>query len=189
MEPEKGFLIRGEKIQIRNTVKSDLIHKVKWYNDPEVNRTLVLPETLELQKTYEWFERTQQDKSREEWIIETHDCKPIGIVGIKDINQNNLSGHLYIVIGEKDFWGKGIGYEAELLAIHYAFTNIKLHKVTGAAMENNPGSIRVINKIGFQQEGTLRDEYFSDNRYYDVHIYGILKNEFYKKHRQFKDMT
>ena len=61
MESEKKILIRGTKIQIRNSLKKDMLLKVKWYNDKDVNQTLVLPETLELQKTYEWFERTQKD--------------------------------------------------------------------------------------------------------------------------------
>jgi len=188
MESEKKILIRGTKIQIRNSLKKDMLLKVKWYNDKDVNQTLVLPETLELQKTYEWFERTQKDNSREEWIIETHEEEPIGIVGIKDINQNNLSGHLYIVIGEKKYWGKGIGYEAEILAIHYGFTHLKLHKITGAAMENNPGSIAVIKKVGFHQDGTQRDEYYAHDRYYAVHIYSLLYDEFYEKHPEYKDM-
>jgi RimJ/RimL family protein N-acetyltransferase len=102
MREEKQVLIRGERIQLRAAVKEDMKLKVMWYNDPEVNRTLVLPEKLELKKTYEWFERAQQGDSREDWIIETLDGKAIGLIGIKEINKNNNSGLLYIVIGEKN---------------------------------------------------------------------------------------
>ena len=180
--------IVGATIRLRPLEKRDIELKVKWYNDKEVNQTLVLPESLDLQKTCEWFDRTQKDKSRHEWIMETHDEVPIGIIGIKDINQNNRSGHLYIVIGEKKCWGKGIGYEAELLALHYGFKHLKLHKITGAALENNPASIAAINKVGFHHDGAKRDEYYAHDRYYAVHIYSLLYDEFYEKHPEYKNM-
>lgn len=189
MEEEKKVLIKGERIQLRTTVKRDMDLKVKWYNDPDVNKTLILPEQLELQKTYEWFERVQKSDSREDWVIETLDGKPIGMIGIKDLNKNNKSGLLYIVIGGKSYWGKGLGYEAELLAIHYCFKHLKLHRVLGSALEHNVGSIKVINKIGFHLDGTFRDEYFADGEYYDVHRYSILKNEFYEKHPELEEMS
>jgi RimJ/RimL family protein N-acetyltransferase len=189
MEEEKKVLIRGQRIQLRTTVKSDMELKVKWYNDPEVNRTLILPEKLELQKTYEWFERAQKDESREDWVIETRDGEAIGVVGIKEIKKNNRSGLLYIVIGEKEYWGKGLGLEAELLTIHYGFKHLNLHRVLGSALENNPASIAVMEKVGFHHDGISRDEYFANGRFYDVHRYSILGHEFYEKHPEFEEMS
>jgi len=188
MEEEKKVLIRGQRIQLRTTVKSDMDLKVKWYSDPEVNKTLVLPEKLELQRTYEWFELAQEDESREDWVIETYQGIPIGVIGIKQINRNNKSGQLYVVIGEKEYWGKGLGFEAELLAVHYGFKHLGLHRVLGSALENNPASIAVVKKVGFHHDGTSRDDYFANGRFYDVHRYSILRDEFYEKHPEFKEM-
>lgn len=188
MEKGKRVLIRGKRIQLRTTVKSDMDFKVKWYSEPEVNKTLILPYKLELQRTYEWFERAQKDESREDWMIEALEGNPIGVIGIKEINRNNKSGLLYIVIGEKEYWGKGLGFEAELLAIHYGFKELNLHKIRGASLETNVASLAVIKKVGFHQDGTLRDEYLKDGKYYDVHIFSILRDEFYEKHPEFKEM-
>jgi len=181
----KKVLVRGQRIQLRTTVKSDMDLKVKWYNDPEVNKTLVLPEKLELQRTYEWFERAQKDKTREDWVIETLGGEAIGVIGIKEINRNNRSGLLYIVIGEKQYWGKGVGSESELLAMHYGFRELDLHKIRGSALESNAASLAVIKRVGFTREGTLRDEYFRDGEFFDVHIFSILRDEFYEKHPEF----
>jgi len=189
MKEEKKVIISSQHLQLRKMVREDMELKVGWYNDPEVNKTLVLPEKLELKKTYEWFERAQQGDSREDWIIETLDGKAIGLIGIKEINKNNKSGSLYIVIGDKNYWGKGLGYEAELLAIHYSFRHLKLHRVLGGALENNPASIAVVNKIGFHHDGTSRDEYFADGMYYDFHRYSILEDEFYQKHPEFRERS
>lgn len=182
---KKKVLIKGKNIQLRTTVKSDMELKVKWYSDPDVNKTLVLPEMLELDKTYEWFEKVQKDSRRLDMVIETLDGIAIGVIGLKNINKNNRSALLYIVIGEKEYWGKGLGLEAELLAIHYAFKELVLHRVLGTALENNPASIKVCEKVGFVLEGTSRDDYCKDGKFYNVHKYSILKDEFYEKHPEF----
>ncbi len=184
---EKKVLIKGKSIQLRTTVKSDMELKVRWYSDPDVNKTLVLPEKLELDKTYEWFEKTQQDTSRLDMVIETPEGAPIGVIGLKNINKNNRSALLYIVIGEKNYWGKGLGLEAELLAIHYGFEGLGLHRVLGTALENNPASIAVCKKVGFVLEGTSRDDYYKDGKFYNVHKYSILKDEFYDKHPEYRN--
>jgi RimJ/RimL family protein N-acetyltransferase len=183
----KKVLIKGKNIQLRTTIKSDMELKVKWYGDPEVNKTLVLPEKLELDKTYQWFEKTKNDSSRFDITIETLDGVPIGVIGLKNINKNNRSALLYIVIGEKDYWGKGLGLEAELLAIHYGFKEMGLHRVLATALENNPASIRVCEKVGFVLEGTSRDDYYRDGKFYNVNKYSILRNEFYEKHPEFEN--
>lgn len=183
---EKKVLIKGKNIQLRTTTKSDMDLKVRWYNDPDVNKTLVLPEKLELNKTYEWFEKAQKDTNRFDMVIETIDGIPIGVIGLKNINKNNRSALLYIVIGEKDHWGKGLGLEAELLAIHYGFEALELHRVLGTALENNPASIAVCKKVGFFLEGTSRDDYYKDGKFFNVHKYSIRRDEFYEKHPAYK---
>lgn len=188
MNTKRRYITKSDRLCLRPTVKHDMVLKVKWYNDPEVNKTLVLPELLDLQKTYEWFEKQQKMNTRREWMIETPQGIPIGIVGIKDMNTNNRSGLLYIVIGEKEYWGKGLGLEAELLAIHYGFQILNLHKILGTALEHNLGSIKVIDKVGFVHEGTSRADYFQDGKFYDVHRYSIFEDEFYKKHPEYKNV-
>ena len=184
---EKQIVVSDEKIQLRKTLRSDMEYKVRWYNDPDVNKTLILPEMFELEKTYQWFDKVKDDPTREDLIIETVQDVPIGVIGLKNINQNNRSALLYIVIGENEYWGKGLGLRAELLAIHHGFKHLNLHKVLGSALENNPGSIAVCKKVGFFHEGTFRDDFFRDGKFYDVHRYSILKDEFYEKHPQFKE--
>ena len=186
MAGEKKILIQGKRIRLRTAVKDDMKMKVRWYNDPQVNKTLILPERLELDRTYRWFEQAEKDSSRRDWVIETLRGKPIGFVGIKQINTNNRSGLLYIVIGDKRYWGKGLGFESELLAVHYAFQKLGLHKVRGSALEINAASLALMKKVGFKQEGTLRDEYFKDGRFFDVHIFSILRSEFYRKHPELR---
>jgi diamine N-acetyltransferase len=158
--------------------KADVAHKVKWFNDPDVNKTLFVDEKLELDKSIEWFERTRNDASRRDFIIETSEGKPIGIIALVHISDVHRTAEIYIVIGEKDYWGKGVMLEAESLLIDWAFNSLKLEKIWADAVENNIASIITMKKLGFQIEGTLRKERFLRGRRIDVIRLGLLKEEF-----------
>ena len=158
--------------------KSDVANKIRWFNDPEVNKTLLIEETLELDKSIEWFERTRSDASRRDFVIETVDGKPIGIISLVHISDIHKTAEIYIVIGEKDYWGKGVMHEAESLFIDWAFSSLKLEKIRADAVVNNIASIITMKKLGFKIEGTLRKERFLRGRHIDVIRLGLLKEEF-----------
>ena len=55
--------------------------------------------------------------------------KPIGQVGLTDINLQDNNAELYVVL-ERKFRGKGIGQQAIKYIIDYAFNNLKLHRIS-----------------------------------------------------------
>jgi RimJ/RimL family protein N-acetyltransferase len=170
--------IEGQKVILRDMEKADVANKVKWFNDPDVNKTLLVEEKLELDKSLEWFERTRNDVSRRDFVIETSQGKPIGIIALVHISDIHRTAEIYIVIGQKEFWGKGVMLEAERLLIDWAFNSLKLEKIWADAVVNNIASIITMKKLGFQIEGTLRKERFLRGRRIDVIRMGLLKEDF-----------
>jgi RimJ/RimL family protein N-acetyltransferase len=170
--------IQGQKVTLRDMERADVALKVKWFNDPDVNKTLLVEEKLELDKSLEWFERTRNDASRRDFVVETAEGKPIGIIALVHISDVHKTAEIYIVIGEKDYWGKGVMLEAESLLIGWAFNSLKLEKIWADAVESNIASIITMKKLGFQIEGTLRKERFLRSRRIDVIRLGLLKEEF-----------
>ena len=57
-------VITGENIVLRPLTKADIENRVKWFNDPDVRKTLIINERFELEKTIKWFEKIQSDDSR-----------------------------------------------------------------------------------------------------------------------------
>ena len=55
----------------------------------------------------------------------------------------------------KDSWGKGLGFEAAKEVLEYGFTELGLEKVLGLTAEQNYGSIRILEKLGFKFEQKL----------------------------------
>lgn len=85
---------------------------------------------------------------------------------------------LGLLIGNKNYWGKGIATAACRLAIRYGFETMKLRKIYLAVYENNPNARRLYEKLGFRLEGTLRKHVLVNGIYYDKHLMGIFPEEF-----------
>ena len=170
--------IVGTTIRLRPLEKRDIELKVKWYNDTEVNKTLVLSEELELEKSLEWFDRAVQDDSRRDFIIETKDGEPIGLTGLRKIDRLHGTAECFCVIGDKSFWGKGIGTKVHSLLIQWAFDELNLHKIWAVVYTNNAAVLKLVKKLGFEIEGTLREEKYIGGKRIDLLRIGVLCNEF-----------
>jgi len=170
--------IVGATIRLRPLEKRDIELKVKWYNDPEVNKTLILNEKLALDKSLEWFDKAVCNDSRRDFIIETKDGEPVGLIGLLGIDRRHGTAECFCVIGEKKFWGKGIGTEAHSLLIQWAFDELNLHKIWAVVYTNNAAVLKIIEKLGFKVEGTLREEKYIGGKRIDLFRIGLLRNEF-----------
>jgi RimJ/RimL family protein N-acetyltransferase len=170
--------IASKTIRLRPLEKGDMELKVKWFNDPKVNKTLVLNEKLQLDKSLEWFDKAVRDDSRRDFIIETKDGEPIGVTGLLEIDRVHGTAQCFCVIGQKRFWGKGIGTLVHSLLLQLAFDEMNLHKIWALIYTNNQAIIKIIEKLGFKIEGTLREEKYIAGKRIDMFRIGVLRNEF-----------
>ena len=168
----------GNSIRLREMGKNDLEFKVRWFNDPLVNKTLILSEKINRKKTARWFEKAVQDPSRLDLVIETLDGNPLGIIGFVNMDPNHRTAESFIVIGEKDYWGKGIMIEAMSLLLKWSFHTLALDKIWALALPDNIASIITMKKLGYQIEGTLRQEKCLAGKRVDILRMGLLRCDF-----------
>ena len=71
-------------------------------------------------------------------------------------------------------WGQGLIPEALAPIIRFGFERMSLHRVEGQVHPENQGSIRVLEKLGFQKEGHTRENHFNGTRFEDTAVYGLL---------------
>ncbi len=181
--------ISGRQIDLRTMEKSDLANKVRWYNDPEVNKTLLLEEKFELDRSLKWFETAKDDKSRRDFVIETPEAKAIGITGFLHINKVHETAECYCVIGDKTYWGRGIGTEVHTLLIDWGFKELGLYKIWADIRAQNAAIIKVVERLGFKVEGTLRKDRVIGGERIDVVRIGLLRDEFYELHPELKEKS
>ena len=172
------MIIEGKTIRLRPMEEADVRLKVDWFNDPEINKTLVVTEKFELERSIQWFKKATKDESRCDFVIEADQGKPIGLVGLMHIDNIHGTAEIYLVIGDKSYWGQGVMLEAESLLIGWAFDKFGLHKITAPAFAENIASIITMKKLGFRIEGTLRQEKFLHGKRVDIIQLGLLRDEF-----------
>jgi RimJ/RimL family protein N-acetyltransferase len=175
MNPFQGELVRLAQID-----KDSLPTYVSWFRDYEVQRWLdddvVVPLTDEAEA--EWYDEAIKGKNAYWFEIRTLEGDHlIGSCGIFDTDTKNRSAELGIVIGEKDYWGKGYGTDAVQTLLRFAFGEVNLNRVYLQVFAYNQRAIRSYEKCGFRHEGTARQAQFREGRYHDVHIMAILFEE------------
>lgn len=82
------------------------------------------------------------------------------------------------MVGERDARGKGLGTEAILLVLQYAFETLGLHRVELGVRADNEVAIRCYRKIGFVEEGRHREGTWRDGEWVDGIWMSILDREF-----------
>lgn len=100
--------------------------------------------------------------------------KYIGNVYITNIDMINRTGVSHVLIGEKTCWGKGYASEALKLLLDYVFNERGLHRITALVLESNVQSIKMHVKLGFRQEGILRQSVYKNGRYNNQVVLSIL---------------
>lgn len=105
------------------------------------------------------------------------------VIGMIDFTKYQREKAELGYILHRDYWGKGYMTEAAKVLVDYGF-NHGIRKFICRHHPDNPGSQKVMRKLGFIQEGIQRQETYFENisipGYVDVPIYSLLKEDFYE---------
>ena len=101
----------------------------------------------------------------------------IGSIGIfRQGNIHRQTAELGYYIAE-EYWGKGIMTEAVKQICEYVFANSDIIRIYAEPFAYNIASCRVLEKVGFQYEGTLRSNAVKNGKVIDMEMYSLLKEE------------
>lgn len=107
----------------------------------------------------------------------TVDNMVIGSIGIfRQGNIHRQTAELGYYIAE-EYWGKGIMTEAVKQICEYVFANSDIIRIYAEPFAYNIASCRVLEKVGFQYEGTLRSNAVKNGKAIDMKMYSLLKTE------------
>ena len=107
----------------------------------------------------------------------TIDNKVIGSIGVfRQDNIHRLTAELGYYIAE-EYWGRGIMTEAVRQTCEYVFDNSDIIRIYAEPFAYNIASCRVLEKAGFQYEGTLRNNAVKNGKIIDMKMYSLLKAE------------
>jgi RimJ/RimL family protein N-acetyltransferase len=136
-----------------------------------------IPQSFEQVSNF-WEEMEKKEPDNVYFAVEA-DEKLIGTCGLFHFDKTARSCELGISIGDKDYWGKGFGSDAVTLLVDFAFRHMNQHRVFLVVGAGNDRAVGAYRKVGFVEEGKMRDHLWIDGRYDDSLIMSILSTEWH----------
>ena len=100
--------------------------------------------------------------------------KHVGNIKLGQINWRHKTGYISYFIGEKNLWGKGIGFSAIYLILELAKKKYNLYKLNAGIVSKNISSKKVLIKNHFKQEGVYRSHILIDGKRYNKLDFGKI---------------
>jgi [ribosomal protein S5]-alanine N-acetyltransferase len=146
---------------------------VDWFKIPDVSRFS--------DNQYHTFNLETQKKYVMDCMLNNNvdlygifdDKNHIGNILIKGLNSPHKCAEISYVIGNKDYWNKGVGYFAISKIINISRTKYKLNKLFAGVAEHNIGSIKILEKNDFKLEGKRLEHLFYNGKFHNQLDYGL----------------
>jgi ribosomal-protein-alanine N-acetyltransferase len=168
----------GEKIYLRGVEEQDLDGDYfQWFNDAEIcryNSHVRTPNTA--RKMCAYWEHVYDSKNDVVLVIvDKASGRHIGNVSLQNIDWIARSAEFAVIIGEKDFWSKGVGLEAGKLIVNYGLERLNLRCIYCGTHQDNVPMQKLALALGMAEEGRRKQAIFKDSVYKDVIEYGAVK--------------
>ena len=148
----------GKQIYLRPLRHEDAQISWRWRNDVDIWQfTFNRPDrmvTLEMEE--EWIDKVLAVPSRFNFAIcLKNNDQYIGNVYLTEITDETAGFGIFL--GEKSFWGRGIGTETTKLMLDYAFSTLKMQNITLMVKKTNVRAISAYRRCGFDMASTNAD--------------------------------
>ncbi len=158
---------------------TDELALYKWLNDPRVRKASGRPTwkpAYSLEQVQDLIkERLAQPFRFDLVIVDLRAERPIGLIELNHIQPMSDSAQISVIRGEKV--DDEMIVEALILAVGYAFKSQGLHRLWTRVPSKEEGTFALFRKVGFRQEGVLREDHFGDGRWQDSVLLSLLSAE------------
>lgn len=173
--PGQAF-IRGDSIDLRTIEEADREFLRRGSNHPDVRRYISVFRRPsgegEFDDEFERFYQGEDDVN----LLVCDGEERVGSVSLAPVFQDRDRANLGIWV-HPDAQGNGYATAATRLVVEYAFDELGLHSVSAVAMAPNEASRRMLERVGFVEEGRRREAAFVGGEYVDEVEYGLLARE------------
>jgi RimJ/RimL family protein N-acetyltransferase len=169
----------GERIELRRHARENYRLYGEWYGDPEIWRlTSWAAAPLSPSAVERLFADRELSGTDDSFAIHLKDEEdPIGVISLMNISEANDSAELSVILGHPEDRHHGYGAEAIDTILRYAFDDIELNRVGLSVFEFNEEAISTYERVGFREEGRLRQALKRDDLYYDTILMCVLRSE------------
>jgi RimJ/RimL family protein N-acetyltransferase len=173
-------MISGKYVGLRAIEKGDLPVMLHWRNLPHFRRYFREYRELSFMNQEYWFENiVQNDRNTLMFsIVDLQRGNLLGACGLCYINWINRNADFSIYIGDSiAYIDRKFAPDAGSVLLQYGFNELNLHRVYAEVFDFDNPKQGLMKKLGFRLEGTHRETHWSDGKWNNSLMYGILKND------------
>lgn len=170
-------VIETERLRLRPFRFQDVDDVLSYASDPEWARYLPVPQPYGKGDAEAFIARQflLDGRAHAAWAVE-YEGAVVGGINIQFDFDNRLGEMGYSIA--RNYWGRGLATEAAQAVIDAAFaTFAELNRIRAMADARNIGSQRVMEKVGMEREGVLRQNRLIRGEFVDDVWYGLLRTE------------
>ncbi len=177
-------LAQGRRVRLRTFTRADIQYLSDWADSAFVESMVGSDFLYQYKHLYHrrndlFLDLMVRDGSQLNALIVPvkGDGKPVGFVRLFSINLLHGYAFLETVVADPHSLRKGWGVEASQLLVLYAVDALGIRRIEAKAYAYNRLSQNALLRNGFKLEGVLRQACFHDGRYWDILVFGLLKDE------------
>jgi diamine N-acetyltransferase len=175
------------KISLKELERENLPLLNQWRNNPDImnflgNNFIYIAPSVE-EDWYASYRKNRHTQVRLA-IFDAENQNHIGLVNLTAIHPVNRSAEFSILIGDPNYWSKGVGRQATLEMLRHGFHHLNLNRIELKVLKDNVRAIGLYKKCGFQEEGCQRAAIFKNGQYQDLLCMALLREDW-----QFENTT
>lgn len=161
---------------VRRLNEQDLELVWRWRNHDMVRKWMMNPHPFSLQSHQQWFQSLSNSDEHLFFVFEINQ-QAEGCVSLHKIPYSEAYEWGFYVRPDAP---KGTGSKLGNTALQHAFTELQIPKIFGQVISFNEKSLALHRKLGFQQEGCLRQHFQDERGIHDIFQFGLLQTEWLK---------
>lgn len=169
--------LQTERLHLRKMKVSDSSSLFKIWSDPDVTKFMNISCFTDENQAKEMInlldDLSRDSKAIRFSIIKIESNEIIGSCGYNSFDFENEKAEIGYDIA-KSFWGRGYASEAISSLLDHAFSSLKLNRIEAKVDPENVNSIKLLQKLNFTFEGTLRQYERVEGKFNDLNIYSKL---------------
>jgi ribosomal-protein-alanine N-acetyltransferase len=175
------IFLEGDKTTLRPIEEEDLEFIQRCMNDPRVWRPAVDINPMNRELGSDFFEEVLTTEDDVHCLVCDGE-EPLGHISLteSEYGPSETARSRAVELAywlAPDYHGQGYGSDAAAQMVQYAFEDRNLRRVSAQCGSFNDASIGLLESLGFNHEGTLREAAWFRGEYHDMLWYGLLRDE------------
>ncbi len=150
-----------------------------WANDREIQAYILRSLPVTDYDQDQWYAELCRNRGKIVFAVNlTVENKHIGNTGFYHLDLLHRRAEFWLLIGEKQYHGKGYGKEIVQLMLYYGFESLNLNRIYLHVRQDHLHAVKLYEKMGFEMEGVLKEHSFIQGEYINVLTMSILRKDY-----------